>query len=435
LASLALLGIGLINLFSTSGGELSFWNSFSRQLIFTGFALLLLSLSLFFDYSLLKYVSWPLYFLSIVLVILVKYYGIKVNGALRWLPLFTPDIRFQPSEIMKIAVVVALAGYLSSKPNKNGLGLMDLLFPTILVGLPFYVILKQPDMGTALHIALTVVPIFILRKIRLWVLITVVTIFMAAFSWLFFFGGLNFLLEKKVVQGYHLDRYENFLKEKDPTGKGWQITQAKNAIGSGQVNGRGYMEGSQQKHGFLPAAQTDFAFAALAEEWGFVGAVSTLALFFILIWSSLSAISRCRDSFGSLLIVGMSSLIFFQMIINVAMVTDLIPVVGIPLPFISYGGTSVVINIMCVAVVLNVSMRPYKFAEAPIAENPLLWESPPQNRLVEESGSGVRRLLPHDPKEPDLHPPHRLPHFKPWLKHFATKNWVNQQLLEPEKPR
>jgi rod shape determining protein RodA len=431
-ATLALLAIGFINLFSTSGGELSFWNSFSRQLIFTCFALLLLGASLFFDYSLLKYVSWPLYFISIILVILVKYYGINVNGATRWLPLFTQEIRFQPSEVMKIAVVVALAAYLSSKPTKNGLGVTDLIFPAILVGIPFYVILKQPDMGTALHIGLTVVPVFVLRKVRTWVLVTTVAVFMAAFSWLFFFGGLNFLLKHEVVHGYQLDRYESFLKSgKDTTGKGWQITQAKNAIGSGQVNGRGYMEGSQQKHGFLPAAETDFAFAALAEEWGFVGAVVTLGLFFILVWSSLSAVARSRDSFGTLLIVGMASLIFFQMIINVAMVTGLIPVVGIPLPFISYGGTSAVINIMSVAVVLNVSMRPYKFAEVPIAENPLLWESPPQNRLVEEPGSGVRRLLPHDPKEPDLHPPHRLPHFKPWLKHLAPKSWVNHQLLEP----
>jgi rod shape determining protein RodA len=426
----ALLLVGFVNLFSTSGGEFPGWNSFTRQLAFSGVAIVLLVGSLFFDYKLLKYVYWPLYFISIALVILVKYYGVNVNGATRWLPLFSDAFRFQPSEVMKVVTVVALSAYLSSRQSKGGLGLMDLVFPAILVGIPFYVILKQPDMGTALHIGLTVIPIFILRKVKTRVLVTIVTVTLVAFSWLFFFGGLNFLLKQKVIQSYHIQRYENFLKsDKDPNGKGWQITQAKNAIGSGQVNGRGYMAGSQQKYGFLPASETDFAFAALAEEWGFVGSVVTLALFFILIWSSLSVVGRSGDSFGSLLTVGMASLIFFQMIINVGMVTGLLPVVGIPLPFISYGGTSSLTNLMCIAVILNVGMRRYNFTEAPIEQNPEVWERPPTNQLVEEPGFSVRKLLPHDPNEPDHHPAHRLPHRKPWLKHLAPKSWVHQQQI------
>jgi rod shape determining protein RodA len=428
------MAIGFVNLFSTSGGEFSGWNSFSRQLVFSGLALVLLAGSIFFDYKILKYVYWPLYFVSIGLVILVKYYGVNVNGATRWLPLFSDSLRFQPSEIMKIATVVALAAYLSSKPSKAGLGLMDLIFPALLVGIPFYVILKQPDMGTALHIALTVIPIFILRKIKTRVLVTIVAVTLAAFSWLFFFGGFNFLLKHEIIRSYHLERYENFLKsDKDPIGKGWQITQAKNAIGSGQVNGRGYMAGSQQKYGFLPAAETDFAFAALAEEWGFVGSVVTLALFLALIWASLSVVDRSRDSFGALLTVGMASLLFFQMIINVGMVTGLLPVVGIPLPFISYGGTSSLMTVACVAIILNVGMRPYKFVGVPLEQNPEIWEKPPVTNLVEEPGFSVRRLLPHDPNEPDHHPAHRFPHMKPWLKHLAPKPW-GQRPLEPQEP-
>jgi rod shape determining protein RodA len=364
------------------------------------------------------------------LVILVKFYGITVNGATRWLPLITDSIRFQPSEFMKIATVVALSAYLSSKETVGGLGFRDLFFPVLLVGLPCYVILKQPDMGTALHIALTVIPIFIMRKVKIKVLVTLITLTVALFSWLFFFGGLQFLLKHQIIQPYHLDRYENYLAtDKDPNGQGWQITQSKNAIGSGQVNGRGFMAGTQQKNGFLPASETDFAFAALAEEWGFIGAMVTLCLFFVLLWSSLSVVSRSGDMFGSLLVVGNASLIFFQMLINIGMVTGLLPVVGIPLPYISYGGTSSIMNILCVAVVLNVGMRRYNFSEAPLEQNPELWAKEPSPQPVEEPVYSVRRLLPHDPNEPDHHPVHRLPHIKPWLKHLAPKSWAQQLYL------
>jgi rod shape determining protein RodA len=434
LCAFLLLLVGFVNLFSTSGGEFSGWNSFTRQVVFTSFGLMLLLGSLFFDYKILKFVYWPIYFLSIGLVILVHFYGINVNGATRWLPLFSDSIRFQPSEFMKIATVVALSAYLSSKETKGGLGLVDLIFPTLLVGLPCYIILKQPDMGTALHIALTVIPIFIIRKIKMGVLVTLVAIVVISTSWVFFFGGLNYLLKHDIIKSYHLDRYESFVKsDKDPNGKGWQINQSKSAIGSGQLNGRGYMSGSQQKYGFLPAAETDFAFAALAEEWGFMGSVVTLVLFFGLIWAALSEVSRSGDMFGALMSVGMASLIFFQMLVNIGMVTGLLPVIGIPLPFISYGGTSSIMNIMCIAIVLNVGMRRFKFSEAPIQQNPEIWEKPPSTQLVEEPSMAVRRLLPHDPKEPDQHPAHRLPHMKPWLKHLAPKGWLQQQqIIEPQ---
>ncbi|MDR3135621.1 MAG: FtsW/RodA/SpoVE family cell cycle protein, partial [Deltaproteobacteria bacterium] len=149
---LAILVVGFVNLFSTSGGHFIEWNSFTRQLVFTGLALVTLLGSLFFDYKYLKAIAWPIFFLSIFLVFLVKYYGINVNGATRWLPLFIDELRFQPSEFMKIATVVTLSAYLSSKHSKGQLGLLDLAFPAVLVGIPCYVILKQPDMGTALHI-------------------------------------------------------------------------------------------------------------------------------------------------------------------------------------------------------------------------------------------------------------------------------------------
>jgi rod shape determining protein RodA len=428
----ALLMVGFVNLFSTAGAQLQGWNSFTRQIVFSGLGFLVLAGSLFFDYRILKALAWPLFCVSIVLVVLAKYHGITVNGATRWLPLGTDALRFQPSEFMKIATVFALASFLSSRDRKGGLGILDLVFPVLLVALPCYVILKQPDVGTALHLGLTVIPIFIIRRIKTAVLAALAFMVVIGGSWVLFFGGLDFLLRHEVIKEYHLERYETFrYPEKDPNGKGWQITQSKNAIGSGQMNGRGYMEGSQQKHGFLPAAETDFAFAALAEEWGFVGSGVTILLFFALIWAALSGASRSGDMFGSLLSVGLASLLFFQMAINVAMVTGLMPVVGIPLPFISYGGTSSVMNIMCVAAILNVGMRRYRFMEAPLRQNPELWEKAQPSIHDAQPVSSLRRLAPPNPNEPDHHPVHRLPHYKPWLKHLAPKNWVQQQQLMP----
>jgi hypothetical protein len=135
--------------------------------------------------------------------------------------------------------------------------------------------------------------------------------------------------------------------------------------------------------------------------------------------------------FGSLLSVGLASLLFFQMAINVAMVTGLMPVVGIPLPFISYGGTSSVMNIMCVAAILNVGMRRYRFMEAPLRQNPELWEKAQPSIQDAQPVSSLRRLAPPNPNEPDHHPVHRLPHYNPWLKHLAPKSWVQQQQLMP----
>ncbi|MDR1051784.1 MAG: rod shape-determining protein RodA [Deltaproteobacteria bacterium] len=421
---LVLLAAGLVNLFSTSGGWPRAFNSFGKQAAFAAAGFLVLVLSLFFDYKILKYAAWPVYGVSILLVIAVRFWGVSVNGSTRWLALGHDAFRFQPSEFMKIALVVALAAHFSGRDSRGELGVRDLLFPLAVVGLPFAIILKQPDMGTALHLLLSSVPVFLIRRVRLWVIATLLTAGLTCGSWLFFFGGVDYLLKHEVIKTYHVARYQTFLDpESDPNDKGWQITQSKSAIGSGQLFGRGYMEGTQQKNGFLPASETDFAFSALAEEWGFAGAAATLAFYFALIWFSLKGVGRSGDLFGSLLSVGIAGLLFFQVAINVGMVTGLLPVVGIPLPFVSYGGTSTLMNIMCVALVLNVCMRRFKFMETPVKQNPAVWESPAAIDLGEASAVGVRRLTPHDPKEPDHHPAHRLPHIRPWLKHFGPKPW------------
>jgi rod shape determining protein RodA len=426
LSLVGLIFFGLVNLYSTSGGTVDNWNAFTRQLTFAAAGFFLIFFSLFFDYHHTKRLAVPFLIISFMLLLLVKYCGVTVNGATRWIQVGS-FFRFQPSEMMKFAVILALAAYLSSREYKNGLDFKDLLVPALIVGIPTAVIAKQPDVGTALHLVLTAVPIILFRKLRTRVLVIFGALVVAVPLWLFSFGGLGFLLDHEVIKIYHLQRYDTFKDpEKDPNGKGWQITQSKSAIGSGQVMGRGYMAGSQQRFGFLPAAETDFAFSALAEEWGFLGSTMVLLLFFTLIWSSLGVVRRSGDMFGALLALGLASLLFWQMTINVAMVTGLFPVVGIPLPFISYGGTSLLITMVGVGLVVNVGMRRYLFLDESVQENSKVWERGIPEPQFQTSFS-VRRLSPHDPNEPDQHPAHRLPHCRPWLKHLAKKSWVQEE--------
>ncbi|MDR3204136.1 MAG: rod shape-determining protein RodA [Deltaproteobacteria bacterium] len=414
---LGLMGAGLVNLYSFTGGRgIVEWNLFSRHCFFVLTGFVVASASLFFDYRILKKWAWPLFILGFALLILVKYKGVVVNGSNRWLPL-GPFGRFQPSEPVKVFAVIFLAYLLSIKEYKQGLDFKDLLLPLGLLLVPIYLILKQPDMGTAIHILVTAGPILLYAKLRPRVLITFLLLIVVVPTWLFTFGGLNFLLEHKVIRPYHIQRYEIFKNpERDPNGRGWQITQSKSAIGSGQVTGRGFMEGSQQKYGFLPAAETDFAFAALAEEWGFVGSVMVLLIYLALLWSAFAVVKKSGDKFGALIAVGVVSMLFTQIAINVAMVSGLFPVVGIPLPLISYGGSSTLTTFLGLGLLVNIGMRRYLFQDDPVVQNPKVWEAEPVALSAQTvvAASGVSLLESG------------RPHDKPWLKHLIKKrNWAH----------
>ncbi|MDR1085692.1 MAG: rod shape-determining protein RodA [Deltaproteobacteria bacterium] len=418
--ALGLIASGLINLYSTSGANQAEEFSstpFAKQMIFSLVGLTGLLSFFFFDYRKLKSLAWPLFGLSLFLLIAVKFYGITAGGATRWLP-FGP-FRFQPSELTKLSVVLLLSFFLSRRHYPRGLDFKDLVRPLVILTLPFVLILKQPDMGTALHLILTVCPLFFFIKFRPRVLITVISLIAAGVVWITCLGGQQFLLKHNFIKPYHLARYRYYMSpEESPTGQGWQIIQAKSAIGSGQIFGQGFQEGSQQRYGFLPAPETDFAFAALAEEWGFVGASFILLLFFGLIWSALNVVRASGENFGAYLALGLTSLIFWQMTINLAMVVGLFPVVGIPLPFISYGGSSLIINLMAITVIANIGLNRYFFQEESIRQNPRIWQEG-----VTEPKQGlnpVRRLAPPNPEEPEPYPEHRLPHRKPWLKYLRN---------------
>lgn len=422
-AMIALCGCGLLNLYSVSAhghfanGE---WSWFWRQSTFLAVALAGLGLMLLLDYQYLKKIIWPVYGLSILSLVAVFFFGTNVNGATRWLDL--GFLRFQPSESIKVVVVVALAAWFAKRDLGSGLDFKDLLVPGLIVLVPFGLIHKQPDLGTALHLISTCVPMFLVFRLRprLFLTLALGTVLTAGVAVsLLASGSWHVLLDKGIIKPHQVDRIETFLDPaKDPSGNGWQILQSQNAVGGGQLFGRGFMEGSQHRNGFLPEAETDFAFAALAEEWGFVGCLVILVLFLCLVSSGLMLARRSKDRFGSLIALGLTSLLFWQVVINVGMVTGLLPVVGIPLPFISYGGTSLVVTLVAVAMLLNIGMRRYMFQEEPVRENPMVWNRDPGEALPVVVTVPVRRLSADTPFNPELHPQCRLPHVRPWAKYL-----------------
>jgi rod shape determining protein RodA len=415
---------GLVNLFSVSGGDARIGGAFARQAIFGGVGLLAIVAAMVFDYRALRQLAWPLLGISVLALLAVMVCGVKVNGATRWLDF--GGVRWQPSEMAKFFAIVALAAWLSRKEHKDGLGFKDLAVPGLIVAVPCALIVRQPDVGTALHLFLSSIALIVYRRPKPRVVVTAVVLAVASAVWLFSLGGLNWLVEKKVIRSYHISRYDTFLSpEKDPNGKGWQIIQSKSAIGSGQIRGRGFMAGSQQKFGFLPAAETDFAFAALSEEWGFLGAITLLGLLLALLLTMLGVAARSGDKFGAMLALGMASVLFWQAFINVAMCMGLFPVVGIPLPFISYGGTSLVMSMMAVGLTINVGMRRYHFLDRPIQATSKIWAES-QAAVPAEAAPRIRRLAPYDPKEPEFHPAYRMPHSRPWAKHLVKKHWVEE---------
>ena len=270
-----------------------------------------------------------------------------MGGSRRWL-LIGP-ITMQPSEPAKVAVIIVLARYFSKLVNTEGLNLRELLRPLILTVIPFVLIVKQPDLGTALLILLIAVSVTVLVKIETRTFLYIMVFCTTTLPMIWFF-----------LKGYQKQRILTFLNpERDPLGAGYHIIQSKIAIGSGMIYGKGFLKGTQNALSFLPEHHTDFIFSIMAEEWGLVGAGLLLFIFFLLIIWGLNVARVCRDPFGIILSFGITAMVFWQAIINIGMVMGLMPVVGVPLPFISYGGSSAITMMICIGILINISMRQF----------------------------------------------------------------------------
>ncbi|MGW8312635.1 MAG: rod shape-determining protein RodA [Desulfuromonadales bacterium] len=342
--------IGIANLYSaTSSWTTTVPPVYLKQFYWLGLGMLIVGLICLFDYRHLEYFSFPMYIINMLLLVLVLAVGRTSMGATRWISL--GGFNVQPSEIMKIVIIVTLARYFSDKAPPRGFSLRELVIPGLVLGAPVLLIMKQPDLGTAMLI------LCIGGTMSLYAGVQRSTVIFLGLSGLAAVCGGWFLLHD-----YQRQRILTFLNpERDPLGAGYHIIQSKIAVGSGGLNGLGFMQGTQSQLSFLPERHTDFAFSVFAEEWGLTGCLLLLALYCLIILWGLHIALRSNDRFGMYLAIGVSAMLFWHIVVNLGMVIGLLPVVGVPLPLFSYGGTSMVTTMIGVGLLMNVSMRRFMF--------------------------------------------------------------------------
>ncbi len=320
---------------------------FKKQIIWMGVGFIIMMIALLIDYNKLDKLNLFIYVLCVGLLISVTLFGQLGGGSRRWLVL--GFVRIQPSELMKIALIISLASVYSASASSTGLTFRTLIKPAILCLIPFALIVNQPDLGTGLLLLLIAASITLFVKVERKVFFALSGLSLATIP-LFWF----------ILKDYQKSRILTFLNpDRDPLGTGYHIIQSKIAIGSGMLTGKGFLKGTQNALSFLPEQHTDFIVSVLAEEWGLIGCGVLLILYFLLLFCGLNIAYNCRTLFGSILAFGITSMIFCQIFINIGMVMGLMPIVGVPLPLVSYGGSSVVTNMAGFGILLNISMRKF----------------------------------------------------------------------------
>lgn len=343
--------VGVANLYSASGSRLSegleVASYYQRQFVWGAMGVAIMAVVMSVDYRHLKSFDRFIYLISIVLLILVLVMGKSAKGAARWLHF--GGLTIQPSELAKISVLIMGAKLLSA--TREPLGWRRLFLVLVMGLIPAGLIFKQPDLGTCLLVLLLLCGMILYKGVRADVLKTCCIIgpSMLPVGWFF-------------LKPYQKQRLMTFWNPaSDPLHSSYHINQSHIAIGSGQVWGKGFLEGTQNQLRFLPEKHTDFAVSVFGEEWGFVGCVLLLTMFCFFLLSILNTARDAKDRFGSILAAGVFFYFFWQILINMGMTMGLLPVVGIPLPFISYGGSATLVNFCLLGLVLNVSMRRFVF--------------------------------------------------------------------------
>jgi len=319
--------VGFAMLYSVAGASFSPWAG--KQMAFFAVGLVLLVAAALTDIRFWMSIAYPAYAVSLVLLVLVLAVGHSALGAQRWLT-FGP-LELQPSELMKISLILALARYLHGLSVEDVSKPVRLLIPLVMIAIPAFLVLKQPNLGTTIILVADGVSLLFLAGLSWWWIVPAVSAIAGAVpvAWRFF------------LHDYQKARVMTFLDpESDALGAGWNITQAKIAIGSGGLTGKGYLQGSQSRLNFLPEKHSDFIITNFGEEFGFVGSIALLLLFAIVIGYGVQIAMSARSQFGRLVAMGLTLNFFFYILINGAMVMGLIPVVGIPMPLVSYGGTA-----------------------------------------------------------------------------------------------
>ncbi|GIR05491.1 MAG: rod shape-determining protein RodA [Candidatus Pelagibacterales bacterium] len=322
---ITLFFVGLAALYSISNGDFNSWPLKHSQRFILG--LIIFFLVIFFDLRLIFGYAYVIFFLSIISLVIIPFFGIESNGATRWINI--AGISLQPSEFVKYTLILALAKYFHSINNDSGF-IKTLIIPLIITIVPVFLVITQPDLGTALIILIGGISLF-------WI---------SGLNYKYFIVGVFSILCSLPVLWQYLKDYQKdrvltfFNPERDPLGNGYHIMQSKIALGSGGIFGKGYMEGTQSHLNFLPEMQTDFIFTMLGEEFGFIGTLLLLLIYAALIMISIRLALKSRSLFSKYLSLGVCNVFFIYVFVNIGMVTGLLPVVGVPLPFISYGGSS-----------------------------------------------------------------------------------------------
>jgi rod shape determining protein RodA len=350
IVALMVTGVGLVTILSATHHSERLLSSYVlRQATFTGMGLVLMTLAASIDYRSLNRYAYAVYGAVVLALLAVSVMGVSGGGARRWLSV--GPFGLQPSEFMKVALVIALAHQLHRVAGEKRLPMLRLLAPAALVAIPTALILKQPDLGTAIALAMGAFTVLMVAgmPVRLLIIAAMIAGPLLPYAW-------------HHLKPYQQRRLTSFVDpQADPLGSGYHVLQSQIAIGSGQVHGKGYLHGTQNKLNFLPEQHTDFIFSVYAEEWGFAGGVVLLLLYLALILRGAYIASRARDNLGALLAAGLTGTIFWQVMINISMTSGVLPVVGITLPFLSYGGSSMLALLTSIGLLMNVSMRRYAY--------------------------------------------------------------------------
>ena len=335
--------IGAAGLYSAADGSYQPWTS--RHLIrFYIFLLMAIVISLI-DIKIIYKYSYLLFILSLFLLLSVEIIGVLGKGATRWIKIFGFSI--QPSELVKITIILALAKFYHDTKFENIKKVSFLFFPFLILSIPFIFVVIQPDLGTSISILILGVFILFLAGIRLWKFILGFTATI-----------ISIPLFLRFIKPYQRDRVISFLNpESDPLGQGYQLIQSKIALGSGGATGKGFLQGTQSYLEYLPEKQTDFIFTLIGEEFGFLGTIFIIFLFILLIGVCYFISIKSFHIFGRIIALGVASNIFIYVFMNIAMVSGLMPVVGIPLPLISYGGSVMLSIMISIGLVLNVELN------------------------------------------------------------------------------
>jgi rod shape determining protein RodA len=341
----ALVGFGATVLYSAAGGSLEPWagKHLARFMIFLAMAIIMSRFSMDFW----KAITFPVYLVLFVLLLIVEMVGFVGGGSQRWINI--GFMTLQPSELMKPAVVLAVAWFYDRLPPSHVREFKSLIPPSLILGLPWFFVAIQPDLGTSIAILFGGIVVAFLAGLPMrW--------FLAAGAAMMVIAPLGYFFGLKE---YQRNRVLIFLDpESDALGAGYHISQSKIAIGSGGFFGKGFLNGTQSHLDYLPEGHTDFVFATMAEEWGMVGGFAVLFGYYLLIRWGLNVALASKTRYGQLVASGLTATMFFYMMINLMMVMGLAPVVGIPLPFISHGGSSMLTLMICVGIIMSIERHP-----------------------------------------------------------------------------